>query len=468
MTAWRTVHIRYGRDSLAVRVPSESEVFEPSFPTPDRPPEELVTAALRQPVAGSSLGLSAAERAPGRVVIVVSDVTRPIPYQRMLPALLSELRMAGVPDDEVLILIATGLHRATTASEKEQMFGRAVLGSYRIVDHDAQDPASLRDVGISRIDGSRVHLDRQYVEAGFRIVTGLVEPHFMAGFSGGDKSICPGLCDLDSVRRFHGAELLADPHATAGNIHRNPVFGEATSVASAVPPHFSVQVVLNAARDVVAVFAGEPRRAHEKARALVLRYSCTPVHEELDAILTSCGGYPLDATFYQCVKGIVSCLPAVRRNGTVISAGRCSEGIGSEAYRRLMKEYGGDWRRFLSDIRMHGLFAKDQWQFQMHCRALEKLGAEGIRFYTEGLGKRLPPWLCVSGHSVPNDALRQALQTAVTDLAGRGQRIGVFPEGPYCVPVAPMPSAALEPDPRLGHFLGDVRPRRWSALPEVE
>lgn len=316
------------------------------------------------------------------------------------------------------------------------MFGRHVTETYRIVDHDAQDPRSLREVTVGHQDGRQVRLSRWYLEAGFRIVTGLVEPHFMAGFSGGGKSICPGLCDLESIRRFHGVELLANHRSAPGNVVGNPVFEEEMAVAGMAPPDFSIQLVLGSDRDLVAIFAGTAQQAHNEAVALVSRSSCVALPEPYEVVLTSCGGYPLDATFYQCVKGFVSCLSAVARGGTVIAVGQCSEGIGSTAYENLMKEYNGDWQRFLSDAASPGFFLRDQWQFQMHCRALHKVGLEGVHFFCDGLGKECPRWLCVSGHFGSRPNLETGTERVLSQLAERGlERFAVFPEGPYCAPI---------------------------------
>jgi hypothetical protein len=279
------------------------------------------------------------------------------------------------------------------------------------------------------------------VQAGFRLITGLVEPHFMAGSSGGRKAVCPGLAALETVRRFHGQAFLADPRARNGRLEGNPLHAEALSVARQAGVDFSLNVVLNGRKQVVAAFAGSLEPAHEEACRFVRQCACPRVERPADVAITSSGGYPLDATFYQCVKGFVSALPAVRPGGTVLAFGGCSEGIGSPEYRATMARYAGDWRAFLRDIRDEGMFVKDQWQFQMHCRALERVGVAGLHFLTPGLDAATLSALNVSPHPVAPDQVAAELARLMRAAVAGGASLAVFPEGPYCAPVAGDDSA---------------------------
>ena len=269
--------------------------------------------------------------------------------------------------------------------------------------------------------------------AGFRILTGLVEPHFMAGFSGGRKSVFPGLADLAGLKHFHGHRFLEDPRSRNGNLAGNPLHEESLSVARAAGVDFSLNVVLDGRRRLVRAFAGGLVPAHEAACAFARSASCLPVVREAEAAVTSCGGYPLDATFYQCVKGLVSVLPAVKSGGTIIAVGGCETGIGSPEYAGLMTGYSGRWRDFLADIRRPDFFIKDQWQFQMHCRALERVGEANLRFVTPGLPLETVERLSVSTEAVGPGGVRAAFQRLVDAAAGKS--LAVFPEGPYCAPV---------------------------------
>jgi nickel-dependent lactate racemase len=426
---------RCGRGEVVLRLPASAEVFASSFPAPAGPAEGIVLRAVREPLGAPPLREALARRRPGDVAVVVSDVTRPIPYASFLPALLAEIESAGVPRGRILVLVATGMHRPSTAAERVEMFGPDVPARYRVEDHRAEDEAGLADLPGRSASGARVRLDRRFVEAGFRLVTGLVEPHFMAGFSGGRKAVCPGLAGLDTIRQFHGAAFLADPLARNANLKENPLHAEALSVARLAGVDFTANVVLDGVRRVVRAFAGGLEPAHDAACAFVRACACRPVTRPADVVVTSGGGYPLDATFYQCVKGFVSCLPAVRPGGTVVAFGGCAEGIGGPEYAGLLARYAGRWRAFLEDIRQPDAFTRDQWEFQMHARALERVGESGLHFVTDGLPAAALANLSVTGHAAPAGGVGPAVQELLDRALAGDQTVAAFPEGPYCVPV---------------------------------
>ncbi len=425
-----------GRQSITISVPDGSAVYESHYPEPAAGADALVAEALAGPMGSPTLANALQARCPGDVVIVVSDVTRPIPYAQFLPQMLAEIEGAGVPRDEILILIATGMHRPSTPEERVEMFGADVAAGYRFEDHNAERDADLAELPGTSWSGARVRLCRQFVEAGFRITTGLVEPHFMAGFSGGRKAVCPGLAALETVRNFHGESFLADPLARNANLAGNPLHEEALSVARMVGVDFTLGVVLDNARRVVRAFAGELEAAHEAACAFVRACACPTVEAPADVVITSSGGYPLDATFYQCAKGYVSCLPAVRDGGEIITFGGCTEGIGSPEYTKLMQDYSGRWQDFIADIKRPEVFTKDQWQFQMQARALTRVGQHGLHFITDGLPQEELSQLSVTPHAVAAGAVQAELQRLTDTAVATGKTIAVFPEGPYCAPVA--------------------------------
>jgi nickel-dependent lactate racemase len=424
----------YGRDRLRLAVPDDCTVYGSAYPEPSGTPAETVLAAVRQPRRGPGLRQALASRGSGRVVVVVSDATRPVPYRGFLAELLAEVHGAGVHEDEVVLLIATGVHRPTTLPEKREMLGPAA-GRYRVEDHDASDDTMLVELPAATRAGATARVDRRYVEAGFRLVTGLVEPHFMAGFSGGAKAICPGLLSLDGVRQFHGYGFLCDPRARNANLDDNPLQDEAWSVARQAPPDFALNVATDGRRRLVAAFAGEAEGAHRAACRFVRRHACRAVRREADVVITSSGGHPLDATFYQCVKGFVSCLPAVRAGGRIIAFGGCSEGIGSRPYEELMLRYSGRWREFLHDIREPFVFTQDQWQLQVHTRALERVGQENLHFVTDGLDAARLERLSVTAHAANGGDMRAAVQGLVDEFCFRDAIVAAIPEGAYCAPV---------------------------------
>lgn len=424
-----------GRHEIRLSVPEGSEVYESSFPEPTGSAADLVLEAVLTPIGTPPLRVALSRRKPGDVVVVVSDVTRPIPYAEFLPEFLREIEAAGVARGEIILLIATGMHRPSTPQERREMLGAQVAADYTVIDHEAGDNSDLVDLPAGSASGARVRLNRRFMEAGFRIVTGLVEPHFMAGFSGGRKAVCPGLASLDTIRSFHGERSLSDPAARNANLDGNPLHEEAVSVARLAGVDFSLNVVLDGGRRLVRAFAGELAAAHGAACGFVRECACREVGREADVVLTSSGGYPLDATFYQCVKGFVSCLPAVKEGGKVIAFGGCSEGAGSPEYAALMEDYSGRWREFLADIKEPGVFTRDQWQFQMHARALEKVGQENLHFVTDGLSAATLQKLSVNGHAAGAGGVGRIVQRLLGRALARGGTLAVFPEGPYCAPV---------------------------------
>jgi len=426
----------YGKDDVTLMVPDGALVYESRFPQPAADAAQTVLNAVRGPIAAAPLREALTARRLGPVVVVVSDVTRPIPYARFLAELLAEIEAAGVARDEVTLLVATGMHRGTTPAEREAMYGRPGQ-EFRVVDHDAADGAALVELPGRSWSGSRVRLNRLYVEAGFRLVTGLVEPHFMAGFSGGRKAVCPGLCSLETIRSFHGADFLGNPLARNASLPGNPCHEEAVSIARTAPPDFCLNVVLNRRRQVVRAFAGDLEEAHDAACRFVRKCACPTVSAEADVVVTSSGGHPLDGTFYQCVKGFVSCLPAVRRGGVVISFGACDEGVGSPEYAELMATYAGRWRDFLADIRKPGAFTKDQWELQMHARALERVGEDNLHFVSDGLTPEVLARLSVHGHGAEAGSVGRKVQELLDRSVALGNKVAVIPEGPYCAPLAP-------------------------------
>ena len=427
---------RYDARIIELDVPDDAVVYTSRFPAPAGTDAGIVLAAVRDPVQSVPLADALRARRPGPVVIAVSDVTRPIPYARFLAPLLRSIEDAGVSRGEIRILIATGMHRPSTAGERRMMFGDEIVSGYRILDHDAQDDTALVELEGRSWSGSRVRIDRHFVEAGFRMVTGLVEPHFMAGFSGGRKTVCPGLAALESIQQFHGAEFLGNPSATSAVLARNPCHEEALSVARLAGVDFSLNVVIDQERRVVRAYAGELEAAHRAACDCAREATCRTVEQPGDIALTSSGGYPLDATFYQCVKGLVTCLPSIRGGGRIVAFGGCREGVGSATYRRIMRDHARRWSEFEETIRRPGFFVKDQWEFQMQIRALKKTGGPGrVHFVSGGLDEETFGDLAVSGVAVADGDVERRVQAVLDAALREGGRLSVFPEGPYCVAI---------------------------------
>lgn len=429
------IELHYGKEEIILDFPENSMVYKSNYKSTNKTASEMLMKSIANPVSGYPLTELLRNRKSGRVVIVVSDITRPIPYSEFLPELISKIELSGVMKDEITILVATGMHRASTPDEHLRMFGESVVKNYRIVDHDCEDESSLLELDGGSWSGFKVRLNKHFVEAGFRIVTGLVEPHFMAGFSGGRKSICPGLVALDAVRNFHGYQFLSHPNASSTMLKDNPCHEENTSIAKMCPPNIAINIVLDNNKKVNKIISGELFESHQKAVEYV-KYACCPKVTELaDLAVTSSGGYPLDATFYQCVKGFVNCLPTVKERGEIISMGSCIEGIGSPEYSMIMKKYAGNYRHFIKDIKENRFFVKDQWQFQMHIRTLEKIGQENLHFYTSHIPLNDLSMLSVHPYSLSANKIIKSIQKQI-DIASKGKKqIAILPEGPYCSPI---------------------------------
>lgn len=426
--------LHYGKAELSLDLPGDSIIYKSNYVNAEKPASELLLESITNPAAGNPLDQLVKKRKPGKVVIVVSDITRPIPYAEFLPQLITSLEEAGVNKDEIIILVATGMHRSSTPAEYLKMFGEYVVNNYRIVDHDCNNEDELQELDGLSWSGAKVRLNKQYVQAGFRIVTGLVEPHFMAGFSGGRKAICPGLVALDSVQKFHGYDFLSHPKASSTFLKDNPCHEENSSIARLCPPDFAVNVVLDNNKQVNTIVSGELFASHMKTVEYVERVCCPAVTVPADLVITSSGGYPLDATFYQCVKGFVNCLPAVKERGEIISFGSCMEGIGSPEYTAIMKKYAGDYLQFIDDIKANRFFIKDQWQFQMHIKTLVKIGQQNLHFYTSNISESELSMLSVNPHSVSASEIESAIQNKINQAVEAKKRIAIFPEGPYCSP----------------------------------
>ena len=451
------VNIPYNNRHIEIRVPDDATVYRTSYREPELDARKLVLKAVRNPVESPSLSETLKKSGAKSVVIVVSDITRPIPYADFLDTVLEEIEDAAVSRDNIFILIATGMHRPSTTAEREHMFGPDICERYRIIDHHAEKSDELVTISGTSHAGRSIELNRYFVEADFRIVTGLVEPHFMAGFSGGRKAICPGLCSLETVKAFHSFTFLNNPAARNANLEGNPLHDEALSIAWQAKVGFCINLVVDRKHRIVAAYAGDLEASHAIACKFVSKHACPPVEQEKDVVFTSSGGYPLDATFYQCVKGMDSCLPAVRRKGVVVSIGSCSEGIGGGEYQKIMYEYSGRWREFLSHLQNSDNTTKDQWGFQMQTKVLKHVGDDNLIFVTDGLSASDLNRLSVNGIHTSEGQMQEKVQKLLDRFIHEGRSLAVIPEGPYCAPI----SQSLRTDPAEQVAPVDVdKPRR--------
>ncbi len=432
----KRTYLLYDRGRLEIQTPDTWEILEPADPAALTDHVNAIGTALEQPIGSKSLAQIACEADKSKpAVIVVSDITRAVPNSLFLPEIIRLLKAGGYPDDRITILIATGMHRPSTAAEHVELLGPQIAKTYRVVDHRADAPETLRDLAHRTRSGTAVRINREYFDAGLRILTGFIEPHFMAGFSGGRKSICPGLVDLGTLQKFHGYTFLSDARAKAGNLEGNPCHQEALDVARMARPDFIVNVTVNAHGQITGVFAGDMERAHEAGVDFVRRTMIVKADRPFDTVITSGGGYPLDTTFYQTVKGMVLANEYVRNGGQIVMVSGCRSGIGSPAYRDIMFRYS-DYRDFLRDIAVSPRTELDQWEFQMHARVLAKTGTDGLIMACDHLDadtRRRCHVTPIELHAGSGPAEGQ-IRRLVDKLAAANRRVAVMPRGPYILP----------------------------------
>lgn len=429
MATEREIRLLYGRTGLVLRVPETATVLEGADPPPLPDPADRVRRALENPIGSPSLAELVRRKNPGSVAVTISDITRPVPNQVFLPVLLDVLNASGVPDSCICIIVGTGMHRPSTRTELVELVGESILGRVPVIDHTADRPDSLRHLDVD----PPASVCRRFADAEFRIVTGYIEPHFMAGFSGGRKGVCPALVDLSTIQRFHGYTTLADPGADNGVLAGNPCHAAALDVARAVGVDFLLNVAITRDRQIAGVYCGDLEEAHEAGCREVAAWTTAEIEGTYDLVITNGGGYPLDQTFYQTVKGMCTALPALASTGILLQASACSEGVGSAAYRDLMLSYDTDWRRFLRDLAARpGQTLLDQWEFQMQCRVLKRIGIENLRLACDGIPADLLGRLCVTPVEGSGNAA-QRLQQWLDRFRERrpAARIAVIPQGPY-------------------------------------
>jgi lactate racemase len=418
----KDVHLAYGRGGLTAHVPDDSVVVT-ATDLPGLPDEALaVLEALRTPVEGPPL--SELVRGAIRVAVVFPDLTRPMPNRTVLPPLLAELDRLGAGPERVELLCATGTHRQASAPELEELVGPEIAARYSVHQHQADDPGDIDHVEVGTVDGVPVRIDRRYVEADVRILTGFVEPHFFAGFSGGPKGACPGLAALETILEAHSPSRIADPRATWLVTKGNPVHDFVRAAVALVPPTMSLDVAINQGRQLTAVFAGPLPAGHAAACAFVERTSVQAVGAPFDVVLSTNGGYPLDRNLYQAVKGMAAAERVVRSGGTIVMAAECADGV----------PRGGAFARLLADApdagaleREGGPSETDRWQAQVLGRVLRH--AE-VGLHAPGLtDDEIRAAFCRPVADV-TDAVAEALDA--TGL-GRDARLGVLPYGPLTV-----------------------------------
>jgi len=438
------IELAYGRQGARIDVPDENlvAVVEPDWPAVLARPQVAVAKALEHPVDGPPLSAVLAERVGSRsgsigaaawrhdwrtfrAVVIVSDITRPCPNRDVLQPVLEAFHDVSIPPECVTILIATGLHAPTVGARARELLGEDIVSKYRVINHFGHRVVALQRMGETAA-GTPVVLAREWVDADLRVATGVVEPHMMAGFSGGRKAVCPGIAGDETVRALHAPRFIEHDRALPGILEGNPTHEEALAAASFAPPHFTVNVTVDRHMALTGVFAGSMQAAHEAAVAFLREHIARPVPEPCDILVTTNGGWPLDASYYQCQKGLLTGLPVLKRGGTFVFAAACEDGLGQREFTDLVKKHR-TLDAFMRDITAPGAtVVKDQW-------ALENLAKAArwgeIVFWSDLLDWEDQQQMFVT----PVRSLEAGLKWGF-EKHGRDARVIVMPHGPYVLP----------------------------------
>ena len=414
------VQLAYGHGTLEVDLPQDgATVIAPSHREGLRDEHAAVCAALDAPIGTAALRAQVTPRS--RITIVHTDITRPTPNDRLIPWLLAYLEGAGARRENITLLNALGTHRPNTRAELEQMLTPEVVANYACVNHEPENDEAHIQFGVTS-NGAPALLNRHLVQADIRIVTGFIEPHFFAGFSGGPKGIMPGVAALKTVISNHGAHHIGDRRATFGVTEGNPIWEEMRDIALRIGPSFLLNVALNEDRKITGVFAGDLVKAHRAGTEFVRESAMQRVEQPFDIVVTTNSGYPLDMNLYQAVKGMRAAELIVRDGGDVIMAAECREGVpGGSPHDRLLRSVP-DGEALLARLGEPGFAAPEQWQGQI--QALIQRRAE-VHLYS----------------SLNDDVVRAAHLTPCRDIGafvkermGPQTRVAVLPAGPMTIP----------------------------------
>ncbi len=418
------VVLSYGKTGLPVELPDDNvTVVRPVFVPGLDDQRGAIAEALEHP-----MGCPALRELVGpsdTVAVVFCDATRPVPNRLILPVLLGELESAGVGRDQIVLINALGTHRPSPPEELVELLGEDLVREYRIIQHDCSDPKTMALAG--RLStGREFWVNRDYLSAGFKILTGFIEPHFFAGFSGGGKLVFPGIASLDNIKEAHSYRILSNAKSTWGIMHGNPVWELLTEGALMTAPNFIVNVTLNAEKAITGVFAGELRAAHARGAEYAKRTAMRAVSEPFDVVITTNSGYPLDRNVYQTVKGISAAASIVKDGGAIIAAAECIDGIPAGSHFHELLQRAGTPARSLELIATPEFSMQDQWQVQLQAEI--QMRAD-VYLYSH----RLSPDAIRSTMLKPCESIEDTLAELMRTY-GPHARICVLPEGPQTIP----------------------------------
>jgi nickel-dependent lactate racemase len=414
------VEMDYGRNGLIIDVPDNADVFLVRETTPVPDENAAILAALNYPI--DSPPLRALVQGGIRVTIVHTDITRATPNKRLLPIILQDLEAKGIKKQDITFLNALGTHRAQTQQELHEMLGENIVNQYRCLQHDASDESQLVSLGRSSF-GHPIQVNRALLESDLNILTGFIEPHFFAGYSGGPKAVLPGAAGKESIFGNHSPAMMAHPNAAFNITKGNPIWEEMKEAALKVENTFLVNVTLDRTNRINGVFAGDVISAHAQGCQFVEKSSLFTIDKPYDIVITSNSGYPLDQNLYQCVKGLAAARNGVRQGGAILLLAACEEGLPNHGnYARLLNE-GGSPKGLLEQVSQPGFVCQDSWQAQIQAQV--QLYTD-VYLYSDGL----------SDAHIKTSMLKPCRDLAKTIdklISTYGSRIGVLPQGPLTI-----------------------------------
>ena len=422
------IEIAFGRGTLPVSLPAGAAptvIRKAVLPKLADGPA-AIRGAFDQPI--DAPPLRDLVRGRSSACILICDITRPVPNRLFLRPMVETMVAGGIPLDRITILVATGLHRPNEGAELAELVGDPwVMENVRVENHFARNDADHVDLGPTATRGIPVKIDRRFMETDLKIATGLVEPHFMAGWSGGRKVVAPGIAGHETIRTFHSARFMEDPLAVQCNLVGNPLHEEQLEIVRKIGAIYALNTVLDEERDLVCVTFGEIIASHLAAVAFIAEATQIGVARKFRTVVTSSAGYPLDKTYYQTIKGMVTPLDILEPGGTLIIASACSEGFGSPEFREAQARLvtlGSE--RFLATLTAKSLAEVDEWQTEMQ---LKPMRVGRIQLYTTGLD--------AEERRITGVEIVASLDGAIADSVARAgdPAIAIIPEGPYVVPI---------------------------------
>jgi nickel-dependent lactate racemase len=418
------IELAYGKRGMTINVPDENLIkvlsMKPNRPVGD--PQIALIKSLLQPI-GCAQSLFDMAKGNKSACILICDITRPVPSKVLLPTILKTMHAAGLRHEDILILIAAGTNRANTKKEIVEIVGPEIASNYRIENHDAYDLASHRNIGRTARN-TNVWLDHRYLDCDLKIATGLIEPHILAGFSGGRETIVPGIASIETIRCLHGPQVIENPNARENVLDKNPFHEEILEMAKMAGVDFTVNVALNEEQQITGIFSGDLELSYAEGVQFVRDIACDTINEPADVVVTTAAGYPLDSTWYQAIKGIVAASAITKAGGTIILATQCSNGIESDDFRNIVTATC-DLNTFVRNIQENEDFVPGQWQLEKYLQAAAKAH---IWVVSSGLKKMQNEPMPFKRAKTVEEALAFAFKQH-----GKNARIAVVPHGPSVI-----------------------------------